>query len=457
MPRFFSTKRLPAFFALLIACCAVLWAGSALAEEAAPAAAAAAPAAPAVNSGDTAWVLTSAALVFLMTVPGLALFYGGLVRKKNVLSVLMQCFFIVCLVTIEWVVLGYSMAFGPDAGGGLVGNLSYAFLNGVGQTPHAVYANTTPHLAFMLFQMMFAIITPALIVGAFAERMRFVPFCLFILLWSVVVYNPVCHWVWSPDGFLCKWGSLDFAGGTVVHINAGMAALACALFLGKRKGYPDRMSPPHNLPFALIGAALLWFGWFGFNAGSAVAANGLAASAFMTTQVATALAAITWALMDFIFVGRATVLGVITGAVAGLVAITPAAGFVNLWGAVFIGIAAGIVPWIMVSIIKPKLGYDDSLDAFGVHGVGGMVGALLTGLFATSDVNSLGQGLFYGKPEQLWLQFEAIAITMIYSFVVTLVLLVIVNVICKLRADEHEETVGLDLSQHRETAYTVIN
>ena len=294
---------------------------------------------PTINSGDTAWVLISAALVLLMTLPGLAFFYGGLVRKKNVLSILMQCFMLMCLISLQWVLIGYSLSFGPDIGG-WIGSLKWAGLNLVGLDPNPDYAATIPHQAFMIFQMMFAVITPALILGAFAERMRFSAFCVFMLLWATIVYDPLAHWVWGVGGFIRQMGALDFAGGTVVHINAGIAALVCALVLGKRQGYPDRMSPPHNLPFAVLGAALLWFGWFGLNSGSALAANGLAASAFVVTHVAAAMAGLTWAVMDWIFNKRPTVLGIITGAVAGLVAITPASGFVNPMGAIAIGIGA---------------------------------------------------------------------------------------------------------------------
>ncbi len=454
----------------LIAALCICTAGIAGADEAAPPAAMAAPAAaaviapapaaaaPTINSGDTAWLLASAALVMLMT-PGLAFFYGGLVRRKNVLSILMQCMMILCLVSIQWVVLGYSLSFGPDIKG-LIGDLSWLGLKDVGLTPHAVYATTAPHQAFMIFQAMFAVITPALIIGAFAERIKFVPFCLFTLLWTTLVYDPVCHWVWADKGLLGTFGgmgALDFAGGTVVHINAGMAALAAALFLGKRIGYPNKMSPPHNLPFAVLGAGLLWFGWFGFNAGSALAANGLAASAFVVTHIATAAAGLAWGLMDLIFNKRSTVLGVITGAVAGLVAITPASGFVTPMGAIIIGLGAGIICYISVSFCKAKLGYDDSLDAFGVHGVGGIWGAIATGLFATTAINAGGaNGLFYGNPVQLWIQIKAVAITMVYSFVVSYILFWIVDKIAGLRTDEHEERIGLDLTEHREAAYTTL-
>ncbi|MFA6568051.1 MAG: ammonium transporter [Victivallales bacterium] len=413
---------------------------------------------PAVNSGDTAWLLASAALVMLMT-PGLAFFYGGLVRRKNVLSVLMQCMTILCLVTVQWVTVGYSLSFGADIKG-VIGDFSWLGLKGVGLVPHAVYAPTVPHQAFMIFQAMFAVIAPALIIGAFAERIRFVPFCIFTLLWTTIVYDPVCHWVWADRGMLGTLGglgALDFGGGTVVHVNAGMAALAAAFFLGKRIGYPNKMSPPHNLPFGVLGAGLLWFGWFGFNAGSAFAANGLAVSAFVVTHVATAAAGLAWGVMDLLFNKRSTVLGVITGAVAGLVAITPASGFVTPMGAIVIGIGAGVICYVSVSFCKVKFGYDDSLDAFGVHGVGGIWGAIATGLLATKAVNSGGaDGLFYGNPGLLVIQIKAVAITMVYSFTVSYILFWIVDKLFGLRVGEHEERVGLDLAEHREAAYTTL-
>jgi len=392
-----------------------------------------------------------------MTIPGLALFYGGLVRRKNVLSVLMQCFFLVCLVSVQWVVFGYSLAFGPDVKG-MIGNLSWAMLNHVGQDANADYAATIPHQVFMLFQMMFAVITPGLIVGAFAERMKFSAFALFSTLWATIVYDPVAHWVWGVGGFLRKLGALDFAGGTVVHINAGIAALVCALVLGRRLGYPNKLSPPHNLPFAVIGASLLWFGWFGFNAGSALAANGLAGSAFLATHIATAVAGLAWATMDLAFNKHVTVLGIISGAVAGLVAITPAAGFVTAGGAMIIGAGAGVICYLFVSVVKPRLGYDDSLDAFGVHGIGGIWGALATGLFATTAVNSAGaNGLFYGNAAQFLIQLKAVLVTVVYSGVMSFVILKIVDAVLGLRASEQSERIGLDLTDHRETGYTLLD
>ena len=409
-----------------------------------------------IDTGDTAWVLICTALVMLMT-PGLAFFYGGLVRKKNVLSILMQCFVVLCMISLQWVFFGYSLAFGPDKGG-VIGSLAWAFLKGVGLQPNADYAATIPHQVFMIFQMMFAVITPALILGAFAERMKFSSFCVFILLWATLVYDPIAHWVWGIGGFLRTLGALDFAGGTVVHINAGIAALVCALVLGRRLGYEKSLSPPHNLPIAVLGAAMLWFGWFGFNAGSALGANGLAGNAFVVTHVAAAMAGLTWAILDRIFNSRPTMLGVITGAVAGLVAVTPAAGFVNVTGALGVGLGAACVCFLFVAYIKPKFGYDDSLDAFGVHGIGGIWGALATGLWATKAVNPGGaDGLFYGNPKQFMIQLAAVAVTLVYSLGVSYLLLKVVDAVMGLRVSEHEERIGLDLTQHREAGYTVID
>jgi Amt family ammonium transporter len=433
---------------------ALIFCASGAAQAAEPVAAAASV--PAVDSGDTAWVLMSSALVMLMT-PALAFFYGGLVRRKNMLSVLMQCLMILCLISLQWVVFGYSLSFGPDKGG-LIGGLDWAFLRGVGTGPNPDYAGTIPHQVFMMFQMMFAVITPALIIGAFAERMKFSALCVFALLWTTLVYDPVCHWVWGVGGFMRQWGALDFAGGTVVHINAGMTALAAALVLGRRQGYPDGISPPHNLPFAVLGAGLLWFGWFGFNAGSALGSSGLAGSAFMVTHIAAAAAGVTWALLDWFKHKKPTTLGMITGMVGGLVAITPAAGFVTPVGAICIGIGAGSIPWFVVTYIKAALGYDDTLDAFGVHGVGGIWGAIATGIFATKSVNPAGaDGLLYGNPILLWIQIKVVVVTIVYSFVVGIVLLKLVDVFMKLRVGEHEERVGLDLTLHREAAYTLLD
>ena len=399
-------------------------------------------------------MLMSTALVMLMT-PGLAFFYGGLVRRKNVLSIMMQCFMLIGVISIQWVLFGYSLAFGPDHAG-LIGGLSWAGLNGVGLEPNPDYAATIPHQLFMIFQMMFAVITPALIIGAFAERMKFSAFLLFSFLWATIVYDPMAHWVWGVGGILRELGALDFAGGTVVHISAGMAALAAALVLGRRKGYPDT-SPPHNLPFAILGAALLWFGWFGFNAGSALGANGLSVSAFVATHLGAAAAAVAWATLEWFTRKRPTALGIISGAVAGLVAITPASGYVTPLAAIAIGAIAGLVCYVAVVIVKAKLGYDDALDAFGVHGIGGMVGALLTGLWATTVINPAGfDGLFYGNSKQLLLQFIALAGCAAYSFVMSWGLLKLVDKLVGLRVTKDEENIGLDLTQHSESAYTVV-
>lgn len=407
-----------------------------------------------MNSGDTAWVLICSALVMLMT-PGLAFFYGGMVRKKNILSVLMQCFIILCLISVQWVVYGYSLSFGP--GEGFWGGFGWLGLKGVGLEPYADYSATIPHQVFMIFQAMFAIITPALIIGAFAERMKFSAFLAFILLWATFVYDPVCHWVWAIGGWLRNMGALDFAGGTVVHINAGIAALALAFFLGKRKNLEKNVPTPHNMPFVALGTALLWFGWFGFNAGSSLAANGLAANAFVVTNSAAAAAGLSWAVIEWMKTGKATLLGVCSGAVAGLVAITPAAGFVSVVPAIIIGLLVSVFCYFAVTVVKPAFGYDDSLDAFGVHCVGGIWGALATGLFASKAVNPAGaDGLFYGNPKQLLIQAAAVAVTVVYSLVLTFVIYKIVDVICGARVTEKEEAIGLDLTQHHERAYTMI-
>ena len=407
-----------------------------------------------VDTGDTAWVLISAALVMLMT-PGLAFFYGGLVRRKNYLNILMQCFIILAVLSIQWVLFGYSLSFGP--GNSIIGSLKWFCLNGVGLEPYSDYSATIPHQAFMVFQGMFAVITPALIIGAFAERMKFSAFFVFIILWSTLVYDPVAHWVWGVGGFLRNMGALDFAGGTVVHINAGIAALVTAVVLGKRKAYNSHPTPPHSLPFSVLGAALLWFGWFGFNAGSALSANGLAANAFVVTNVAAAAAALTWAFIDWKFNGAPTMLGTISGAVAGLVAITPAAGFVGVGSAIAIGVGVSVICFIAVSFIKIKLGYDDSLDAFGIHGIGGIWGALATGLFASKAVNPLGNdGLFFGNPKLLLTQLIAVGVTIAYSLVVSFVLIKIVDKVMGIRVSDKDEAMGLDLTQHNERAYTML-
>ena len=407
-----------------------------------------------MNTGDTAWVLMSTALVMLMT-PGLAFFYGGMVRRKNVLGVLMQCFTVLCVLSIQWVLYGYSLAFAP--GKGFWGGFGWVGLTGVGLEPFKDYAATIPHQAFMIFQAMFAIITPALIIGAFAERMKFSGFLLFTILWATFIYDPVAHWVWGVGGWLKDLGTLDFAGGTVVHINAGIAALATALFIGKRKGYNGRAVPPHNLPHTVIGTALLWFGWFGFNAGSALAANGLAVNAFVVTNTAAATAGLTWAVIEWIYNGKPTIFGTATGVVAGLVAITPAAGFVGALSAIVIGIFVSLFCFIAVAFVKPRLGYDDSLDAFGVHCVGGIWGALATGLFASKLINpDAANGLFFGNPRQFLIQLIAVAVTLVYSFVGSLILYKVVDWIVGMRVSEKDEIMGLDLTQHNENAYTLL-
>jgi Amt family ammonium transporter len=411
----------------------------------------AAPAAPKIDTGDTAWMLTSAALVLLMT-PGLALFYGGMVRTKNVLGTIMHSFIIIAIVSMQWVLFGYSLAFGPDIGG-IIGSLSWFGLNGVGLDPYPDYAATVPHQAFMIYQAMFAIITPALITGAIAERMKFKTFLVFTLLWATLVYDPIAHWVWGMGGWIRNLGALDFAGGTVVHISSGISALAAAILVGKRKGFRVEPMAPHNLPMTITGAAILWFGWFGFNAGSAIAAGKLSTSAFVATHIATAAAATSWAMVEWIYKGKPTTLGAASGAVAGLVAITPASGFVGPMPALLIGLAAGIFCYIGV-FSKNRFGYDDSLDVVGVHGVGGTWGALATGLFASKAINDAGNnGLFFGNPGLLGVQAVAVVVTWVYAFVVTLVLLKILDWTMGLRVSDEEEESGLDLSQHSETGY----
>ncbi len=408
-----------------------------------------------INGADTAWILISTALVMIMT-PTLAYFYGGLVRKKNILSVLMQCMVILCLISLQWVLFGYSLAFGPDKGG-LIGGLEWIGLSGVGLDPSASYMNTIPHQLFMVYQMMFAVITPALIIGAFVERIKFSGFFLFTLLWATLIYDPLAHWVWGNGGWLVKLGALDFAGGTVVHINAGIAALVFVLLIGRRSGASAHRAP-HNLPFSVLGAAFLWFGWFGFNAGSAGSAGPLAVTAFINTNTAAAAAGIMWMVMDWIFNEVPTMLGVATGLVAGLVAITPAAGYVTPISAMAIGAGSTVCCFFFVTKVKGFFGYDDSLDVFGVHGVGGIFGSIATGIFATKTVNPAGaDGLLYGNPGLLWIQLKAAVITMAYSFVVGFVLLKVVDTFVKVRVGEHEERVGLDLTMHREAAYTVID
>jgi Amt family ammonium transporter len=406
-----------------------------------------------INYADLTWVMISTALVMIMT-PTLAFFYGGLVRKKNVLSVLMQCMVILCIISIQWILFGYSLAFGPDKGG-VIGGLEWLGLRGVGMAPHDTYMNTVPHQLFMAFQMMFAVITPALIIGAFVERIKFTGFILFVILWATLVYDPLAHWVWAKDGWLNSLGALDFAGGTVIHLNAGISALIFVLLLGKRHGI-EHPSSPHNLPFSVLGAGFLWFGWFGFNAGSAGAANTVAVSAFINTNTAAAAAGLTWMVMDKLVNRVPTMLGVITGLVAGLVAVTPASGYVTPLSAMAIGALASLLCFLFVSKIKGLLGYDDSLDVFGVHGIGGIVGALATGLFASKAINPAGNdGLLYGNPHQLWVQFLTVIVAIAFSAVMTLVLFKIVDAIIGLRVEIKDEHIGLDLTQQHETGYTL--
>ena len=407
-------------------------------------------AASTLDTGDTAWILVSSAVVLLMT-PALALFYAGMARSKNVLGTMMHSFFLMGLISVQWAVIGYTMAFGSDIGS-FVGGLDFAFLAGVGGEPNPDLSETIPHSAFMAFQMMFAIITTALISGGFAERMRFSAFVIFSFLWATLVYAPVCHWVWG-GGWIGNMGALDFAGGTVVHINSGVAALACAIVIGPRLGYPKEPMVPHNLTLTVIGAGLLWFGWFGFNAGSALASDGAAANAFVATHLAAATATLTWCLAEYVARGKASVLGAASGAVAGLVAITPGAGFVGPMSAIVIGAVVGPLCYYAVGL-KQSLGYDDSLDAFGVHGVGGTWGALATGIFASAAVGGT-DGLLYGNPGQMWPQVVSIVATAAYSFAMTFVLLKIVDALVGLRVADQDEITGLDLSQHGEVGYNL--
>ena len=458
-----------AIAAVLGLACAAGFADMALAQNAAaPAADAAAPAAaaaPKLDSGDTAWMLTSTALVLMMTIPGLALFYGGMVRKKNVLATVMQSFAITCLITVLWMLIGYSWAF--TEGTSYLGGASRLLLMGMGTDTLAGPAPTIPESVFMTFQMTFAIITPALICGAFADRMKFSAMMWFMGLWSLLVYSPIAHWVWGPGGFLGGLGVLDFAGGTVVHINAGVAGLVCALVLGKRKGYGTENMAPHNLVLTVIGASLLWVGWFGFNAGSALTAGPRAGMALAATHIATAGAAMGWLFAEWIVKGKPSILGIISGAVAGLVAVTPAAGFVDPTGAIIIGIVAGVVCFWSATSLKHMLGYDDSLDAFGVHGVGGLIGAILTGVFAKMSVsNSEGGfasvlqadpnatlGLLEGNAAAVWIQVQGVLYTMVWCAVATFVLLKVVDVVMGLRVEEDVERDGLDLALHGESIH----
>ncbi len=405
----------------------------------------------AISGADTAWVLVSAALVMLMT-PALGLFYGGLVRQKNVLSTIMHSFFMLALISVQWVLWGYSLSFGPDKGG-LIGGLEWVGLAGVGAEPNPTYAATIPHQAFMVYQMMFAVITPALISGAFAERKRFKSFAIFSLLWATLVYAPVAHWVWADGGWIRGLGALDFAGGTVVHITSGVSALVCALVLGKRIGHGQDSMEPHNVTMTVVGTALLWFGWFGFNAGSALGANGLAVNAFVTTNTAAAMATLTWMTASWIRHQRPSVLGATAGAVAGLVGITPAAGFVTPMAAIAIGFAAGLSCFLAVEyIVRPRV--DDALDVFGVHGVGGILGALLTGVFASKAVNPAGaDGLLYGNPGLLGIQALAVVVVALYAAAVTWGLLKLIDLTWGIRVSADDEIRGLDVTQHGEPAY----
>ena len=411
-----------------------------------------------LDSGHTAWMIVATLLVFMMTIPGIALFYGGLVRQKNMLSLVMQSLAIAGVVSILWVAFGYSLAFGTGyEGSGFfkygIGGFDKVMLNGIGLD--TLTATGIPEMLFVMFQCMFALITPALILGAFAERVRFAGFLCFTVLWSILVYMPMAHWVWG-GGFLMEMGAVDFAGGTVVHINAGVAALVMALMVGRRKDYrAGRPITPHNIPFVFLGTALLWLGWFGFNAGSGLAADGLAANAFLVTHIATCMAAVTWAAIDWVVNKKCTTVGVCTGAVAGLVAITPAAGSVDLVGALFIGLITSAVCFWMVAVVKPKFGYDDALDAFGVHGVGGIIGSVLTGVFATQFVTGEGgvQGALYGDWNQLWIQIAATVISMVFSAVMTFVLFKVVDKLVGIRVDKRVEEEGLDIYEHGESAY----
>jgi len=404
-----------------------------------------------ISAGDTAWVLISAALVMLMT-PGLAFFYGGLVRKKNILGVLMQCMMALAILSVMWVLFGFSLSFAR--GGAFIGNLSLAGLTGIGMGPSS-YASGIPALVFVVFQMMFAVITPALVAGAFVERMKFSAYVAFIVLWSLAVYYPVCHWVWGHGGWLAQLGALDFAGGIVVHITAGFAALVTALYIGRRKN-GSYFPTPHNLPFTVLGASLLWFGWFGFNAGSALGANAIAANAFLTTNTSAAIAAIVWALLDRFTSGKPTVLGTATGAVAGLATVTPASGFVNVWGALAIGASSAVVCYLMVAAIKPRFKFDDTLDAFGVHGIGGLWGTLMVGVFAVPAIHG-ASGLVAGHAHQLGIQAIAAFATVAYTVVVTFIIMKLIDLTIGVRVKEREEAMGLDLSEHNERAYTLVD
>ncbi|MGO9377706.1 MAG: ammonium transporter [Dissulfurispiraceae bacterium] len=405
-----------------------------------------------VDSGDTAFVLVSAALVMLMT-PGLALFYGGMVRGKNVLGTIMQSFIAIAVISVQWILFGYSLAFGPDIHG-VIGSLDWAGLSGVGAAPNPDYAPTVPHLAFMIYQAMFAVITPALITGAVAERMKFSAYLLFIVLWSTIIYDPIAHWMWGSGGWLKNMGALDFAGGIVVHISSGISALAAAILIGKREGFPGDPIYPHNLPMTVLGAGILWFGWFGFNAGSALSSGVLSTWAFVATHTSAVAATLIWVIIEWLHRGKPTMFGAATGAIAGLATVTPASGFVSPFSALIIGLAAGSVCYVALNM-KAKFGYDDSLDAFGVHGVGGIIGTLATGLFAQTLINPGGSnGFFFGNPKLFMTQLIAVGVSALYAFIVTIVLLKVIDKITGLRIDDEDERKGLDISQHGERGYS---
>lgn len=409
-----------------------------------------------IDTGDTAFMLISMVFVMIMT-PALALFYGGMVRAKNVLNTIMQCLAAIGIISVQWVLFGYSLSFGPDVNH-IIGNFDWSLFNGVGMLPEEAYSATIPHMLFALFQMMFAIITAGIITGAFVERMRFGAFLIFIALWTTLVYDPVAHWVWGVDGWLRNEGVLDFAGGTVIHILSGISGLVAAMLIGKRAGYGRTAMIPHNIPMVVIGMAFLWLGWFGFNGGSAFAANGLAAHAMVTTQVAAATGMLGWMLSESMLAGKATTLGAASGAIAGLVAITPGAGFVPVWTALPIGFIGGIICYTSVAHIKTKLGYDDSLDAFGIHGVGGLWGAIATGLFASTAVNEAGaDGLFFGNPMQLWIQIEGIVYCALYGIAVTAIIVLAMKACMRVRADEGEQIVGMDALEHGERGYAYMD
>jgi Amt family ammonium transporter len=426
--------------------------------------------APTIDTGDTAWVLVSTALVLFMSIPGLALFYGGLVRRKNVLSVFMQIFILVAAISVEWVILGYSNAFGSNSIDWLkpfIGGFDWAFLQNISINELSPYfishysiltdgskVGTIPHIVFILFQGMFAVITPALIIGAFAERINFKGFLIFSILWAIFIYNPIAHWVWSADGWLYKMGTLDFAGGIVVHVSAGVAAITTAILLGKRRDYKGHALPPHNIPQVAIGTGMLWVGWFGFNGGSGLAADGLAGNSLFVTHISASVAALTWAALEWKIDKRPTVVGICTGAIAGLATITGASGFVSVQSAIIIGFSASVICFLMVAYMKPKLGYDDSLDAFGVHGIGGIIGVILTGVFASPLIQSNYSGAFYGNFHQLWIQILATVTTVVFSGLGTFILFKITDKLVGVRVNDKHEAIGLDETQHGETAYT---